>query len=66
MVQPNSDATDAGFWIGPAVLERVTASSDELQGLGMLVNSHEIHRGIFGYLIASQGINVQTKIADRG
>ncbi len=61
LVQPNSDATDAGYWIGPAVLERITASSDELQGLGMLVNSHEIHRGIFGYLIASQGFNVQIK-----
>ncbi len=61
VVRPNIDSTDAGFWIGPAVLERITASSDDLQGLGMLVNSHEIHRGIFGYLIASQGFDVQTR-----
>jgi 4-amino-4-deoxy-L-arabinose transferase-like glycosyltransferase len=61
VVRPNADSTNAGYWIGPTVLERVTASSDELQGLGMLVNSHEIHRGIFGYLIASEGFNVQTK-----
>lgn len=61
VVPPNVDSTDPGFWIGPTVLARVTASSNELQGLGMLVNSHEIHRGIFGYLIGSEGFNVQTK-----
>lgn len=55
LLRPNSGATAAGFWIGPDVLATVAASHDPtLQPktiLGMLINSPEIHRGPYNYLI---------------
>jgi hypothetical protein len=55
LLRPNSGPTAAGFWIGPDVLATVAASHDpSLQPktiLGMLVNSPEIHRGPYNYLI---------------
>jgi hypothetical protein len=55
LLRPNSGPTAAGFWIGPDVLATVAESHDpSLQPktiLGMLVNSPEVHRGPYNYLI---------------
>jgi len=55
LLRPNSGPTAAGYWIGPDVLATVAASHDpNLQPktiLGMLINSPEIHRGPYNYLI---------------
>ncbi len=55
LLRPNSGSTAAGYWIGPDVLATVAAGHDPtLQPktiLGMLINSPEIHRGPYNYLI---------------
>jgi 4-amino-4-deoxy-L-arabinose transferase-like glycosyltransferase len=55
LLRPNSGPTAAGFWIGPDVLATVAASHNpDIQPktiLGMLINSPEIHRGPYNYLI---------------
>lgn len=50
---PASGPTDPGFWIGPEVLAEITAGRDGMQWLGMLVNSHEVHRGMLRYLVTA-------------
>lgn len=58
LVRPASGQTDPGYWIAPDVLATVAASHDPANGpqtiLGMLVNSIEVHRGPFNYLIRSE------------
>ncbi|MCZ7569356.1 MAG: glycosyltransferase family 39 protein [Ardenticatenaceae bacterium] len=55
VVRPASGATDPSYWIQPDVLETIRASHDPANGprsiFGMLVNSIEVHRGPFNYLI---------------
>jgi hypothetical protein len=55
LLRPNSGSTAAGYWIAPQVLDTVSASHDSTVQpqtiLGMLINSPEIHRGPYNYLI---------------
>lgn len=55
---PSTGETDPGYWIGPQLLETVSAGRDDTQSLGVLVNTHQVHRGVFRYLIAAQKLNV--------
>ncbi len=48
---PSSYETDVGYWIGPDILDRIATEEGQVQRLAMLVNSHELHRGILKYLI---------------
>lgn len=62
-VQPRSYDTDLGFWIEPDILDQMTAvGSPEVQRLGMLANSHQLHRGMIKYLIEleQRPVEVQT------
>lgn len=55
-VPPRSQETDLGYWIGPKVLDQMAAiESPEVQRLGMLANSPQLHRGILKYIISSEG-----------
>ena len=58
-VQPNSKSTDADYWIGPQILARITEENQGPQSLGMLVNSHQLHRGMLRYLIAAEELDVE-------
>lgn len=58
-IAPASGATDPGFWIGPEVLAELTAGQDGTQWLGMLVNSHELHRGMLRYLVTASAAPVR-------
>lgn len=62
-VRPASGATDPGFWIAPDVLARVAAAAPDgfPASLGILVNSSEIHRGPFRYLVSTQGLPVEVR-----
>lgn len=55
---PASYETDPRYWIGPAVLDQVQTGGAG-QRLAMLVNSDQIHRGSFKYLISLQGRPVE-------
>lgn len=48
---PSTYETDIGYWIGPDILERVETEDGQVQRLGVLVNSDQLHRGILKYLI---------------
>jgi 4-amino-4-deoxy-L-arabinose transferase-like glycosyltransferase len=52
VVSPASGPTDPGYWIAPDVLETIGGSSQhgEPDSLGILVETWEVHRGIFRYL----------------
>lgn len=54
-----SGPSDPGFWIQPDVLDTIGDPLDEPATLGMLIDSWEIHRGSFRYLINAQGRNVR-------
>lgn len=56
---PAAGSSDPGFWIQPDVLAMVGNPQDRPATLGMLVNSWEIHRGSFRYLIAAQHLNIE-------
>lgn len=54
-VPPRSLETDIGYWIGPDVLDQMEAiQHPEVQRLGMLSNSPQLHRGILKYIISSE------------
>lgn len=55
---PSTGETDPGYWIGPHLLETVSAGREDTQSLGVLVQTHQVHRGVLRYLIAAEGINV--------
>jgi hypothetical protein len=55
---PSRGETDPGYWIGPRLLQTVSAGRDDTQSLGMLVQTHQVHRGILRYLIAVEELNV--------
>lgn len=54
-----SGSSDPGFWIQPAVLATIGSPPDEPATLGMLIDSWEIHRGSFRYLITAEQRNVR-------
>ncbi len=78
LVQPTSGATDRAYWIAPDVLATILQQAENAGGLpadkpatlGMLIDSWEIHRGAFRYLIAEQQLPVElmalTESASRG
>lgn len=51
---PSTGATDPGYWVAPPVLDAITAGRADPQSLGVLVNTHQVHRGVFRYLIAAE------------
>ncbi len=55
---PASDSTDPALWIGPELLDIVTANAAERQTLAMLVNVPWLHRGNLRYLIRQADANV--------
>ncbi|MEJ5246873.1 MAG: glycosyltransferase family 39 protein [Caldilinea sp.] len=68
--QPAIQETDPGYWVGPQILETISRSADVPHRLTLLVNSHQIHRGIFKYLIEEKQLDVTiedvTEIESRG
>ncbi|MGL4649461.1 MAG: hypothetical protein ACRC1H_08625, partial [Caldilineaceae bacterium] len=48
---PASGPSDPGYWIHPAVLDAVGGTADAPATLAMLIDTWEIHRGAFRYLI---------------
>lgn len=63
MAWPATRGTDPGYWIQPDVLDQIdppgAARDARPVTFGMLVDSREIHRGSFRYLIGAQGRNVE-------
>jgi len=62
-VQPRSLDTDPGYWIEPDVLDEIAATQGaEVQRLGVLANSPQLHRGMFKYLIGveQRPVEIQT------
>lgn len=54
-VPPRTLETDLGYWIGPDVLDQMEAiQHPEVQRLGMLSNSPQLHRGMLKYIISSE------------
>lgn len=78
LVQPASGVTAPGYWIAPDVLATILKTTEEHGGqpagkpvtLGMLIDSWEIHRGAFRYLIAEQQLPIElmalTEASSRG
>jgi hypothetical protein len=62
-VRPASGETHPDFWIAPDVLARVAQDAPEgfPASLGILVNSKEIHRGPFRYLVSTQQLPVEVR-----
>jgi len=56
--QPAIQETDPGYWIAPHILEAITQGVDVPQRLTLLVNTHQIHRGIFKYLVEEKKLDV--------
>ncbi len=78
LVQPASGVTDPGYAIAPDVFATIlettekhgSLSNGKLVTLGMLIDSWEIHRGSFRYLIAEQRLPIElmalTEASSRG
>lgn len=62
-VRPASGETHPDFWIAPDVLARVAQNPPDgfPASLGILVNSKEIHRSPFRYLVRTQGLPVEVR-----
>lgn len=60
---PATNNTDPGYWIQPAVLDAIDGAAGSPAGepasFGMLVDTWEIHRGSFRYLIAAAQRNIE-------
>ncbi len=62
MAWPATGGTDPGYWIQPDVLATINdpnATADAPTTFGMLVDSSEIHRGSFRYLIAAHDLPIE-------
>jgi hypothetical protein len=55
---PSTGSTDPRYWIHPAVLETIGRPAGEADSLGVLVNTWEINRGAFRYLVAQEDGNL--------
>ncbi len=58
LARPASGITDPMNWIEPDVLQRIGNPKDEAASFGMLVDSPELHRGQFRYLINKDHLNI--------
>ncbi len=56
--QPAVSETDPGYWVAPHILETIVQNSDAPQRLTLLVNTHQIHRGVFKYLVEEKRLDV--------
>ncbi len=67
---PATASTDPGYWIAPDVLATIGSPPDEADSLGVLVDTWEIHRGVFRYLttLGQQNVTVNalTESGGRG
>ncbi len=66
MAWPSTQGTDPAYWIQPDVLDTMdppgqTGGESDARPItfGMLVDSREIHRGSFRYLIGAEGRNIE-------
>lgn len=59
MAWPATGSSDPGYWIQPDVLATIGNPEGEAASFGVLIDSWEIHRGSFRYLIAAQQLNVE-------
>lgn len=78
LVQPASGVTAPSYWIAPDVFTTILQTTEKQGGLpagkpvtlGMLIDSWEIHRGAFRYLIAEQQLPIElmalTEAGSRG
>ncbi|MCX6043708.1 MAG: glycosyltransferase family 39 protein [Chloroflexi bacterium] len=58
LARPASGLTDPMNWIEPDVLQRIGNPKDEAASFGVLVDSPELHRGQFRYLINKDKLNI--------
>ena len=58
VVSPASDSTDPTYWIAPDVLATIGDPDGEPDSLGILVETWEVHRGIFRYMATRADQNV--------
>ena len=58
VVSPASDSTDPAYWIAPDVLATIGDPEGEPDSLGILVETWEVHRGIFRYLATRDNQNL--------
>jgi hypothetical protein len=56
---PATGSSDPGYWIQPDVLETIGNPQDEAASFGMLIDSWELHRGSFRFLIAAMHLNIE-------
>lgn len=56
--QPAVSETDPGYWVAPRILETIVQNSDAPQRLTLLVNTHQIHRGVFKYLVEEKRLDL--------
>lgn len=63
--QPAVQETDPGYWVAPRILDRITQDVVVPQRLTLLVNTHQIHRGIFKYLVEEKKLKVVIEDATR-
>ena len=57
---PATGSTDPGYWVQPDILAQIDEPDAEKPvGLGMLIDSQELHRGSFRYLIAANQHNIE-------
>ncbi len=61
LARPASGATDPRYWIAPDVLARIVDATppNTPPSFGMLVNSEQIHRGVFHFLIQRERLDVE-------
>ena len=66
VVSPASDSTDPAYWIAPDVLATIGDPEGEPDSLGILVETWEVHRGIFRYLAtrADQNLTIMALTED--
>lgn len=58
VIPPASGATDPGYWVAPDVLATIGNEEGEPDSLGILVDTWELHRGLFRYLVERDGMNL--------
>ena len=58
MAWPATGSTDSGFFIQPQVLAAIGDPEGDPASFGMLVDSREIHRGSFRYMIGAGDLNI--------
>lgn len=56
LASPSRGLTDPAYWIGPDLLQRLGVKTDVAQRLALLVNTEQIHRGVFNNLLVLESV----------